>query len=47
MHGEWRYQDSAGGAKEITRAEFDALTASGRLKEADIGAYDGGWAQIR
>ena len=44
IQGEWKYQDSDGAERPITRDEVDKLYVGGRLAEADVMQYLGMWS---
>lgn len=44
IQGEWKYQDTDGADRPITREEVDRLYVGGRLAEADVMQYLGIWS---
>jgi hypothetical protein len=44
IQGEWKYQDTDGVEKPITREDVDKLYVGGRLAEADVMQYLGLWS---
>ena len=44
IQGEWKYQDTNGAERAITRDEVDKLYVGGRLADADVMQYLGLWS---
>lgn len=47
INGEWRYQDTNGLERLITRDEVEKLYVGGRLAEADVMQYTGTWTPLK
>ena len=46
IHGLWRYRDTDGRPREITRELLDEMTAGGRLRDEDLKNFPGDWAPL-
>lgn len=46
IHDQWRYRGGETGVQNITRELLDKMMAGGRLKDADLENFAGGWLPV-
>jgi hypothetical protein len=46
IHNQWRYQGGETGMQSITRELLNEMTAGGRLEDADLKNFSGGWVPV-